>query len=119
MGDHLSILAVDDNRGAVGVLAEILDFKGYEVFTAYSGAEALQILDRHAIDLLLTDVKMPEMNGVELYRETRKSHPNLPTILMTAYTADDLIQEAMTEGIRSVMTKPVDIDLLLTLLSAI
>ena len=91
----------------------------YEVHTAYSGAEALEILRGDRIDILLTDVKMPDMNGVELYRETKKTHPALTNILMTAYAADDIIQQGMAEGIKTVLTKPVDIDLLLSLFSAI
>ena len=59
------------------------------------------------------------MNGVELYRETKKTHPALTNILMTAYAADDIIQQGMAEGIKTVLTKPVDIDLLLSLFSAI
>lgn len=60
---------------------------------------------------------MPNMNGVELYRETRKIKPNLTAILMTAYASEDNIQQGMTEGIKTVLTKPVDINFLLSILS--
>jgi len=119
MGSILSILVVDDNPSSASTLADILSIKGYKVHTAYSGAEALEILQEDRVDILLTDVKMPDMNGVELYRETKKVHPALTTILMTAYAADDIIQQGMAEGIKTVLTKPVDIDLLLSLFSAI
>jgi YesN/AraC family two-component response regulator len=68
--------------------------------------------------VLLTDVIMPGMNGVELFRATRKSHPQLITIFMTAYAADDLIQQGMQEGIKTVLNKPVDMDFLMNLLSS-
>ena len=119
MGSILSILVVDDNPSMAKTLADILDVKGFEVHTAYSGAEALEILRNNSIDVLLTDVKMPDMNGVELYLETKKTRPALTTILMTAYAADDIIQQGMAEGIKTVLTKPVDIDFLLSLFSAI
>ena len=119
MGSILSILVVDDNPSMAKTLADILDVKGFEVHTAYSGAEALEILRNNSIDVLLTDVKMPDMNGVELYLETKKTRPALTTILMTAYAADDIIQQGMAEGIKTVLTKPVNIDLLLSLFSAI
>jgi DNA-binding NarL/FixJ family response regulator len=61
---------------------------------------------------------MPDMNRVELYLATRKTYPNLITFLMTAYTADDIIQKGMAEGIKTVLSKPVDMDLLLSLVSA-
>jgi CheY-like chemotaxis protein len=118
MIDTLSILVVDDNPSMAKSLGDILDIKGFEVQTAGSGAEALKILRDHPVDILLTDVKMPDMNGVVLYRETRKNHPSVTTILMTAYAANDLIEQGMNEGIKTVLTKPVDIEFLLTLLSA-
>ena len=79
-------------------LADILGVKGFEVHSAYSGAEALEILREHPVDILLTDVRMPDMNGVELYLETKKTRPALTTILMTAYAADDIIHQGVAEG---------------------
>ena len=119
MGGILSILVVDDNPSVANTLADILEVNGYEVHVAYSGPEALEILRGNSIDVLLTDVKMPDMNGFELYREAKKIHPTLPTILMTAYAEDNLIQQGMREGIKTVLTKPLDIDFLLSLFSAI
>ena len=119
MNELLSILVVDDNPSMANILGDILDIKGFKVHAAYSGAEALVILQDHPIDILLTDVRMPDMNGVELYQETRKSHSNLTTFLMTAYAADDIIQKGMAEGIKTVLTKPVDIDFLLLLFSSV
>jgi two-component system response regulator YesN len=78
----------------------------------------MEILRANPIDILLTDIKMPNMNGLELYRETRKFYPNLTTLFMTAYAADDLIDQGMKEGIKTVLTKPVDINYLLSYLSA-
>ena len=118
MSESLSVLVVDDNPSMASILADILDVKGFEVHAANSGVEALEILRDHPVDILLTDVKMPDMNGVELYRETRKPYPNLITLLMTAYAADAIIQQGLAEGIRTVLTKPVDIDYLLAVFSA-
>jgi CheY-like chemotaxis protein len=119
MPSSLSILVVDDNPSMASSLADILDLKGFQVHTAYSGAGALQVLKDHLIDIMLTDVKMPDMNGVELYLETRKTHPHLVTFLMTAYSADDLIQKGMAKGIKTVLTKPLDIELIVALFSAV
>jgi two-component system response regulator HydG len=119
MSKSLSVLVVDDNPSMASTLADILNFKGFGAYAANSGAEALEILRDHPVDILLTDVKMPDMNGLELYRETRKSYPNLTTLFMTAYAANDLIQQGLAEGIQTVLTKPLDIDFLLILFSAI
>lgn len=118
MSEAISILVVDDNLAMANTLVDILDAKGFTVHSAAGGAEALEILRNQPIDILLTDVKMPEMNGLDLYRETRKHYPKLITIFMTAYAADDLIQQGITEGVKTVLSKPVEIDFLLVLFSA-
>jgi CheY-like chemotaxis protein len=118
MSESLSILVVDDDPSMASSLADILDVKGFEVHAAYSGAQALEMLRDHPVDIMLTDVRMPDMNGVALYRATRKTHPKLTTFLMTAYAADDIIQKGLAEGIKTVFTKPVDISFLLTIFSA-
>jgi CheY-like chemotaxis protein len=119
MSDRLHILIVDDNPANANTLADILEVKGYAVHAVYSGAEALKVLEALPIDILLTDVKMPDMDGVELYKETMKSHPNVYTIFMTAYAADDLIKNGMSLGVKTVLTKPVDINLLLLMFASI
>jgi CheY-like chemotaxis protein len=118
MSTPLSILVVDDNLSLARSLKDILEVKGYTVHVANSGAEALKILDAHPVDILLTDVIMEGMNGLELYLAAREAHPRLVTFLMTAYAADDLIQQGMRAGIRTVLNKPLDIDLVLMLFSA-
>jgi two-component system response regulator HydG len=118
MSESLTILVVDDNGSMASTLADILSAKGFLIYAANSGTEALQILRDFPVDVMLTDVKMPDMNGVALYRKARKDHPTLTTFLMTAYAADDLIQQGMTEGVKTVLTKPLDIDLVISLLSA-
>jgi two-component system response regulator YesN len=112
-----SVLIVDDNPGMAAALHDILVLEGFTTFIASSGAKALQILAAHPVDVLITDVIMPEMDGVELYRRTRLAHPQLITVLMTAYAADELIQQGMTEGIKTILTKPIDIDFLILLLN--
>ena len=119
MSKSTSVLVVDDNPSMAKTLADILNLKGFAVHGAYSGAEALEILRNQSVDILLTDVKMPDMNGVELYLKTRISHPNLITILMTAYAADEIIQQGLKEGIKTVLTKPLDINFMLALFLAL
>jgi CheY-like chemotaxis protein len=119
MSDLLTILVVDDNPSMVKTLQDILVMKGYTVFAAQSGREALEILAQNKVDLLLTDVIMPDMDGVALYRQTRQTHPRMVTFLMTAYSADEIIRQGFAEGIKTVLTKPVDIELFLSMASAV
>jgi DNA-binding response OmpR family regulator len=115
MSEIMAILVVDDQPEVATTLADILELKGFKVYPAFSGADALKVLDEHPIDILLTDVRMPDMNGVALYRESRKKHPSLTTYLMTAFAADEIIQQGMKEGIKTVLTKPLNIDLIVAM----
>jgi CheY-like chemotaxis protein len=117
MSEMIRILVVDDNPDMAETLADILELKGFTVHAVASGAEALEILRDRSVDILLTDVKMPGMNGLELYRETRKLYPRLITIFMTAYSADELIQQGMAEGVKTILDKPLDMNFLVRLLS--
>lgn len=114
-----SVLIVDDNAAMAHTLADILEIKGYVVYVANTGTDALQILRDNPTDILLTDVKMPDMNGVALFRASRLIRPELTTVLMTAYAADELIQQGLAEGIKAILTKPLDVDFLLQLFAAI
>jgi CheY-like chemotaxis protein len=118
MSETLSILVVDDNPAMAETLADILELKGFTVHAGASAAEALEILRDQPVDILLTDVKMPGMNGLELYQETKKLYPRLIIIFMTAYSADELIQKGMAEGVKTILDKPLDMDFLVVLLSA-
>jgi CheY-like chemotaxis protein len=116
MSKAVSVLIVDDRPSMASTLADLLEAKGFTVHDACSGAEALAILRKHAVDVMLTDVIMEEMNGVALYRETKKIQPGLTTFFMTAYSADELIEQGMKEGIKAVLNKPLDIELLIMML---
>ena len=119
MSQSISILIVDDNLSMARVLADVLAASGYQVYTASSGADALAILKDHPVHVLLTDVILPAMNGLELYRATRQTHPSLIIMFMTAYAADELIRQGIREGIKTVLNKPVDMDLLISMLSVL
>ena len=70
-----------------------------------------------AFDCVLSDIKMPEVNGVELYRAIKAMNPDLPVVLMTAYSSDSLVREGLEEGAVAALTKPLDIGMLLTFFS--
>ncbi len=119
MSQPTRILIVDDNPAMAQTTADILALKGYEVRVSGSSREALDLLGREKIHILLTDVIMPEMNGVDLFVRARKQQPSLITFLMTAYSADELIQRGRKEGAKAILTKPLDLNLLLMLIKAV
>ncbi len=68
-----------------GPITELLEVSGYSVVSAISGIEALEIMEDDLPDLVLTDVKMPEMDGITLLEKIKKDHPDIPVLLMSAY----------------------------------
>lgn len=113
------ILVVDDDPIMVRLLSMMLEMKGYGVLGATSGAEALAILRDQPIKLMLTDYSMPEMNGVELIRETRKTHPELLIYIVTAYSSDYLGRYGLVEGVQKVLSKPLEIEPFLAMLATV
>jgi CheY-like chemotaxis protein len=98
-------------------LCDIFQVKGYETEAAHSGREALEKVKSQSFDCVLSDIKMPTVDGVELYRTIKAIQPDLPVVLMTAYSADSLVKEGLEEGVIAVLTKPLDIGLLLNFFS--
>jgi len=110
---NLRILVVDDDRRMTNTLSDILRLQGYETTQAFSGLEAIEQVNQGIFDCVLTDIKMSEMDGVELFQELHKYQPGLPVVFMTAYASDDLIQDGLNNGAVGVLNKPIDIHKLL------
>lgn len=112
------ILVVDDDQTMVHTLCDILEMRGWDTLRAYDGNEAVVTAAREAVDVVLMDVRMPQMNGVEALQKIRVARPATRIVLMTAYAAPDLLMQAEREGVVRVMRKPVDLPSLLTLLDS-
>jgi len=105
-----TILVVDDQDGVRQLLLEILRGEGFKVSSASNGYEALEELEKECPDLILVDIKMPRMNGLDLLREIKtRGYPCLP-VMMTAYGELEIANEAMELGVRHFINKPFDID---------
>jgi two-component system NtrC family response regulator len=103
-----TILIVDDEKNYLLVLSAVLEEEGYEVLTTTSGLEALEIQKSSDLDLVLTDMKMPGMDGIELLEQVKTRDPELPVIMMTAHGTVDKAVEAMQKGAYSYILKPFD-----------
>lgn len=114
MDRKLNILIIDDEPMIGKTFKDILIIKGYEADIAHSGEEALQKLEGKKIDCILSDIKMPGMNGLELFVEIRNRGYSIPTILMTAYSTENIKKAALIEGVIAVLSKPLDINMLLS-----
>jgi len=108
--DSIRILVVDDENGPQEVLKIALASKGFQVKVAKSGPQACQMFDDQGFDLVLTDLKMPGMSGIELLRQIRGRSPETIVIFMTGYASLDSAIEAVREGAYDYLTKPFRIE---------
>ncbi|MED4164095.1 response regulator [Halalkalibacterium halodurans] len=104
------ILVVDDQYGIRVLLNEILQKDGYQMFQAANGIQALAIVEEETPDLVLLDMKIPGMDGLEILRRIKDMNPNIEVIMMTAYGELNMIDEAMQLGAVTHFAKPFDID---------
>ena len=111
-GDETILLAEDDDivRGAT---VAILEYRGYRVITAENGEEAVRLFKESRIDMLLLDVIMPGMNGVEAYRIIKEISPDIRVLFTSGYTAEVLDRELIQEKDVRLLHKPIPPDTLL------
>lgn len=102
------ILVVDDEPDAVELLQEFLIVKGYDVITASDGEEALRQVKEHRPHLVLLDVRMPRMNGMEVLKRVREIDREVGVIMVTAVNEEDTGREALKMGAFDYITKPLD-----------
>jgi DNA-binding NtrC family response regulator len=106
------VLVVDDETTLRRVTQVQLEQEGYVVSTAASGHEALGILENTSQDLVVTDLRMPGMSGMDLLRQIRAHHPNVAVIIVTAYGSHSVATEAIEAGAYDCIAKPVNPDML-------
>ena len=106
------ILVVDDERSMRELLAIVLQREGYDVLLAENGRAAIETLEREPVDLLISDIKMPDMSGVEVLRAAKRVDHDILGIMITAFASTETAVEAMRLGACDYLSKPFDIDLL-------
>ncbi|MVP02529.1 response regulator [Paenibacillus lutrae] len=104
------ILIVDDQNGIRMLLTEVFSSEGYQTYQAPNGKIALEIVREHAPDLVLLDMKIPGMDGLDILKHVKKIDSSIKVIMMTAYGELDMIKEATELGAIMHFTKPFDID---------
>jgi DNA-binding NtrC family response regulator len=100
------ILVADDEETVRMVLKQILEQGGFQVETAKNGVEALSKLKADNFNMLISDINMPEMDGVELLSKAKQALPELPVIFITAFGKSQVIMQAMKSGLSSYIEKP-------------
>jgi CheY-like chemotaxis protein/anti-sigma regulatory factor (Ser/Thr protein kinase) len=105
-GVDSSILVVDDDVEIRELISDYLaDHEGYKVITAENGRKALELLKRKKIDLVLSDINMPEMKGFDLLKEIKEKHPKIKRVLITAYNVEDYLELALKHDIGNIFVK--------------
>ncbi len=106
MADDMKILVVDDEPIVIKSAERVLDAEGYTVESALNGREAMLRTEQNHYDLVLTDIRMPEMDGFALIRWIRKSRPSTGVVVITGYPSQETIEEALTLDIVDYVPKP-------------
>ncbi len=106
------ILIIDDEPAQLISLKTFLKRRNYVVFTANSGTEGLEILKNNSIDLVLTDYRMPDISGLEVVKAAQQINPEIPVVVITAYSQIEEAVQVMKEGAFDYLSKPIDLDAL-------
>ncbi|MBN1211683.1 MAG: response regulator [candidate division Zixibacteria bacterium] len=106
MKNTITILVVDDELMMRNLLEKILVRDGYNVITAENGQDALEVLKTEKTDIVISDMKMPEMNGFDLLKIVKKEYPQIGMIMMTAYGDTYTVKDALLLGADEYITKP-------------
>jgi two-component system response regulator HydG len=113
-----NILVVDDLKSIRLTLSGILGDEGYNVVLAEDGYQAIEAAKQAPFDFVFMDIKMPGINGVQTLREIKKINPQAVVIMMTAYSVEDLVSQALGEGAYAVVYKPFDIDKIMDIIKS-
>jgi two-component system, NtrC family, response regulator HydG len=100
------IFIVDDDRDHAESIADILSMQGHEVVMVFTGEDAVQRFAERLFDLTLMDVKLPGMNGVEAFHELRRQRADAQVVMMTGFSVEQLLSQALSNGARGVLRKP-------------
>ena len=113
-----SILVVDDELLIRDLLYDFFTGQGWDISVAEDGEKALEVMRSRDFDLVLTDIKMPEMDGLDLTSHVKQSHPELPVVLMTGFPSVDTAVEALRKKVDDYVIKPFNINQLYKLVEA-
>lgn len=106
----IKILLVDDERGFVDIISKRMSKRNIKVTRAYSGTEALQALRKEDFDVSVLDLKMEDMDGIEILKIFKKIAPDLPVIMLTGHGSEEAARDGIRFGAFDYMTKPCDLE---------
>ncbi|MBD3426738.1 MAG: response regulator [Candidatus Omnitrophica bacterium] len=117
MEDH-KILVVDDNKDFADVFCDILKANDYKAECCYGGAQAVELIRDNVYDIMFLDIRMPDMDGIQTLKEVKKIKPETTVIMMTGYSVDELVHQAIEERASEIIYKPFEIEKVLGLIKS-
>ena len=112
----LRVLFVDDEEELVGAVVERLELRKISATGATSGEEALALLEKHSFDVVVLDVRMPGLGGLDVIKRIKASHPGLDVVLLSGHGSSEDVEEGLRLGALDYLQKPVDLDNLIQIL---
>ena len=112
--NHIKILLIDDEVAYVNVLSNRLSKRNFYVAKAFSGTEAIQILRRQDFDIAVLDLKMEDMDGIQVLKILKKMDPRIAVIMLTGHGSAEAAREGIEHGAFDYLTKPCELDALIT-----
>jgi len=109
MDKRLRVLVVDDETGLCDFISHYLKTQGFEVEVAFRAKQALEILEQGVFDVVLADIMMPSMDGLELLRRVKEAKPEIVVVMMTAYASLDKAMKAIAYGASDLLIKPFEL----------
>ena len=113
-----NVLIVDDDKGIRFTLEGIIDDEGYMVRGAEDGYQAIELVKEIDFQWVFMDIRMPGINGVETYLEIKKISPNSRVVMMTGFSVEELVTQALEEGVFAVLYKPLPVEQVLDILKS-
>lgn len=110
MSEKPNILIIDDDKNFADSTNDLLQEKGFESAYVLSGQDGIKKLEEKPYDFVLLDMKMPVLNGLDTFREIKKSSPETVVIMCTAFSMDEMIEQSLKEGVYTVLRKPLDLE---------
>ncbi len=110
MAANKKILVVDDNIEYCKSVIDVLSVEGYDAVGVYNGFKALEAIGKDCFDLVLMDIKMPGIDGIDTFKKLKEISPKTPTIVMTAFAVEDRIREGLRSGVFGTFRKPINFD---------
>ncbi len=114
--DGFRVLFVDDEEELVGAVVERLELRNIDAAGATSGEQALALLEKNSFDVVVLDVRMPGLGGLDVIKRIKSSYPNLEVVLLSGHGSSEDVNEGLRLGAVDYLQKPVDLDVLIQIL---